>query len=69
MVKLHLLGFRALVEDEVTGRTPLSIDTYYAEVAEAAVAAGASIVNDVSGGLLDERMLPTVSAGCVMGCM
>ncbi|GAB4820142.1 hypothetical protein N2152v2_007188 [Parachlorella kessleri] len=52
---------RALAEDEATRGTPLSIDTYYAEVAEAAVAVGASIVNDVSGGLLDERMLPTVA--------
>ena len=31
-------------------RIPLSIDTYKAEVARAAVAAGAAIVNDVSGG-------------------
>ncbi len=37
------------------------MDTFYAEVAEAAVAAGAAVVNDVSGGSLDDRMLPTVS--------
>src|SRR3954470_110023 len=41
---------------------PVSVDTMRAEVAEAAVAAGASIVNDVSGGLADPRMLPTVAA-------
>jgi dihydropteroate synthase len=40
----------------------LSVDTYHAEVARAAVAAGAGIVNDVSGGLLDEAMLPAVAA-------
>jgi len=40
--------------------TILSIDTYYAEVAKAAVAAGASIVNDVSGGTMDEAMIETV---------
>ncbi|WP_246415881.1 dihydropteroate synthase [Nocardioides luti] len=35
----------------------VSVDTMRAEVAEAAVAAGASIVNDVSGGLADPRIL------------
>lgn len=38
------------------------MDTFYAEVAEAAVAAGAHIVNDVSGGRGDSSMLPTVGA-------
>jgi len=36
--------------------TVLSIDTMRAEVAEEAIAAGASIVNDVSGGLADAEM-------------
>lgn len=40
---------------------PISIDTYKAATAREAVAAGASIVNDVSGGLLDPEMLATVS--------
>jgi dihydropteroate synthase len=39
----------------------ISIDTYRAKVALAAVAVGASIVNDVSGGLLDAEMLATVA--------
>jgi dihydropteroate synthase len=39
---------------------PISIDTYHASVAQAAVQAGASIVNDVSGGQYDESMLTTV---------
>lgn len=39
------------------GRVRLSIDTYKASTAEAAVAAGATIVNDVSGGLLDPEIL------------
>lgn len=34
----------------------VSVDTMRAEVAEAALRAGAGIVNDVSGGLADERM-------------
>jgi dihydropteroate synthase len=40
----------------------ISIDTYHATVAKKAVEAGASIVNDVSGGLMDNQMLPTVAA-------
>ncbi|HET9087766.1 MAG TPA: dihydropteroate synthase [Acidobacteriaceae bacterium] len=46
-------------------RTILSIDTYKAATATAAVAAGAEIVNDVSGFLWDEAMAPTcVRLGC-----
>lgn len=40
---------------------PVSIDTMRADVARDAVAAGASVVNDVSGGLADPAMLPTVA--------
>jgi dihydropteroate synthase len=40
--------------------TYISVDTYYANVAENAVAAGACIVNDISGGTMDEQMLSTV---------
>lgn len=40
---------------------PLSVDTMRAEVAQAAVEAGASIVNDVSGGQADADMLSTVA--------
>lgn len=39
----------------------ISIDTTKAEVAEAAIDAGASIVNDISAGRLDPRMFPFVS--------
>lgn len=39
----------------------ISIDTYYSKVAEEAVLAGASIVNDISGGLLDIAMIDTVA--------
>lgn len=39
----------------------ISIDTYHAKVAETAVAAGASIVNDISGGNFDKGMLETVA--------
>jgi dihydropteroate synthase len=40
---------------------PMSIDTSKAEVARAAIKAGASIVNDVTGGRGDEQMLPLVA--------
>lgn len=39
----------------------VSIDTMRAEVAEAALAAGALVVNDVSGGLADPRILSVVA--------
>lgn len=38
----------------------LSVDTYNSTVARAAVLAGASIVNDISGGNLDSNMFDTV---------
>jgi len=40
---------------------PISIDTSKAEVARAAIEVGALIVNDVTGGREDERMLPLVA--------
>lgn len=44
---------------------PISVDTYRATVAEAALKGGARIVNDVSGGLADPDMARVVrDAGC-----
>jgi dihydropteroate synthase len=40
---------------------PISIDTSKADVARAAIEAGASIVNDVTGGRGDQQMLPLVA--------
>lgn len=40
----------------------ISIDTYYAKVAKEAVAAGASIVNDISAGNIDDAMIATVGS-------
>lgn len=40
---------------------PISIDTTKAVVAQQAIAAGADIVNDISGGTFDAQMLPTVA--------
>ncbi|CNE02192.1 dihydropteroate synthase [Mycobacterium tuberculosis] len=44
---------------------PISVDTMRAEVAEAAVAVGARLVNDVSGGLADPDMPRVVAAAGV----
>jgi dihydropteroate synthase len=47
------------------GDVPISIDTRNAEVASACVAAGASIINDVSG--FRNRSMVDVAAGCDAG--
>lgn len=39
----------------------ISADTFRAEVAKACVASGAKIVNDISGGTLDPKMLKTIA--------
>jgi dihydropteroate synthase len=44
---------------------PISIDTYHATVAKVAIDAGASIVNDISCGNFDPKMIPTVVANQV----
>ncbi|MGV9319836.1 dihydropteroate synthase [Streptomyces sp. NPDC003660] len=49
---------RGLAAEGVT----VSVDTMRARVAEEALAAGAVLVNDVSGGLADPGMLPVVAA-------
>ena len=39
----------------------ISVDTFYSEVAAAAVGAGASIINDISAGSMDNKMIGTVA--------
>lgn len=51
-IELLLKHFRELV---------ISIDTFYGSIAKQAVAAGASMVNDISGGTLDGTMTATVA--------
>lgn len=51
--------------EEIQKRFPeaiISIDTYRSVVAQQAVATGAAIVNDISGGNVDAKMLGTVGA-------
>ncbi|KAB8349747.1 hypothetical protein FH972_023762 [Carpinus fangiana] len=50
---------------QASDRIAISVDTFRAPVAKAAVEAGAHIVNDVSAGLLDPDMLQTVAK---LGC-
>ncbi len=40
----------------------LSIDTFYADVAKQAVKAGACIINDISGGMIDDAMFATAAS-------
>jgi dihydropteroate synthase len=48
----------------------LSIDTYYSKVASNCIEAGASIINDISGGRADNQMLSTAaSLGAPFVCM
>jgi len=52
-------------DPQASGRPLISVDTFRAPVAEAALAAGADWINDVSGGRADPAILPLVAqAGC-----
>ncbi|MDT9594701.1 dihydropteroate synthase [Nocardioides zeae] len=52
-----------VIRDLTAAGATVSVDTMRAEVAEAALAAGATIVNDVSGGIADPRILDVAAAG------
>ena len=39
----------------------LSVDTFRAQVAEKSIQAGAAMINDISAGKLDEKMLPVIA--------
>jgi dihydropteroate synthase len=43
-------------------RVIISVDTYHSKVAEESVKAGASMVNDISAGEMDKKMISTVAA-------
>lgn len=51
-----------VIEQLVAAGAPVSVDTLNASTADAAVRAGARIVNDVSGGLADPEMRAAVAA-------
>ena len=53
-----------MVVKEVISTFPsivLSVDTFRASVAKSAVDQGVAIINDISAGVLDEQMMPTVA--------
>lgn len=50
-----------VIEQLVAAGVPVSVDTMRATVARAAVAAGATMINDVSGGLADPQMADVVA--------
>ncbi|MFC8829988.1 dihydropteroate synthase [Streptomyces sp. NPDC057137] len=54
-----------VVRDLASEGVMVSVDTMRASVAERAVAVGAVLVNDVSGGLADRAMVPAVAAAGV----
>ena len=56
----RVLPLVAALTDRFPG-TLISIDTWRATIAAEAVAAGASMVNDISAGLMDKAMLQTVA--------
>ena len=53
------------VVEALSTLAPVSVDTMRAEVAAAALDAGAALVNDVSGGLADPEMVPLVAQRAV----
>jgi dihydropteroate synthase len=56
------------VVTELARHAPVSIDTTKAAVAGAAIAAGATVVNDVSGGLFDPRIRDVLAASVTYIC-
>lgn len=52
---------KALRQDPAIASIPISIDTTRSQVAEAAIAAGADLVNDISGATYDAEMFPTIA--------
>ena len=55
------------LRERLAGRARISIDTYKSATARAALAAGATVVNDISGGLLDPAILEVAAAaGAIM---
>ncbi|KAI9795066.1 MAG: trifunctional dihydropteroate synthetase [Peltula sp. TS41687] len=63
-------AIRAVRCASATKEACISVDTYRARVAEEAIKAGADMINDVSGGVMDPDMIPTVARlGCTICIM
>ncbi len=59
--KKNLVEAISAIRCALPGMT-ISVDTFRSEVAEAAIKAGADIINDISGGSLDEAMFETIAS-------
>jgi dihydropteroate synthase len=59
-LKRVILGIEAI--HKKFPRVIISVDTYYSLVAKEAVAAGASIINDISAGSIDAELIPLVAS-------
>lgn len=57
-LKLGIVAVRRVAGSDM----PVSVDTFRAEIARRAVEEGADIINDISGGNLDDDMFATVAA-------
>jgi 2-amino-4-hydroxy-6-hydroxymethyldihydropteridine diphosphokinase/dihydropteroate synthase len=65
-----LPAIKLIREHPDSDKVAISIDTYRASVAQAALEAGADIINDISAGVLDSEMLPVIAkAGCTVVLM
>jgi len=64
-VEAELARVVPVVRELVRAEVAVSVDTMHAAVARAAIEAGASMVNDVSGGLADPAMAAVVAAAGV----
>ncbi len=58
---LRLAHGIAAVRRGVGSEMPISVDTFRAEIARRAVAEGADMINDISGGKLDKEMTDTIA--------
>ena len=56
----HVTNAVRIIRD-ISAEIPISIDTFRSKVAEAAISEGADIINDISGGDIDENMFSTVA--------
>ncbi len=67
--KRRVLDVIAALYKEVNGNVLISIDTTLADVAEAALDAGAGLVNDVTGGTDDENLMSLVATRNIPYCI
>lgn len=60
-VEEEIVRILPVIEQLVAAGVTVSVDTLHAKTAQAAAAAGASIINDVSGGIVDDSMFATIA--------